>query len=120
MYVCVYICVVCIYACVGLYVWILFIFIFYLFIYFHFYFYFILIFTSFLKGAKSIKNKDTSTTAVKESTKKYSNDQDNFSSINLETYKEPSQTPLDTTSEKSNISPPKKTTPKKGLLQDIS
>ena len=51
------------------------------------------------KGAKSIKSKDTSTTTVKESTTKDSNDQDNTSSISLETYKEPSQAPSDTTSE---------------------
>ena len=68
-----------------------------------------------IKGAKSIKSKDTSTTAVKESTTKDSNDLDNTSSINLETYKEPSQTPSDTTSEKSKISPPKKTTPEKEI-----
>ena len=68
-----------------------------------------------IKGAKSIKSKDTSATAVKESTTKDSNDQDNTSSINLETYKEPSQTPSDTTSEKSKISPPKKTTPEKEI-----
>ena len=68
-----------------------------------------------IKGAKSINGKDTSTTAVKESTTKDSNDQDNTSSINLETYKEPSQAPSDTTSEKSKISPPKKTTPEKEI-----
>ena len=52
---------------------------------------------------------------MKESTTKDSNDLDNTSSINLETYKEPSQTPSDTTSEKSKISPPKKTTPEKEI-----
>ena len=65
--------------------------------------------------AKYIKIKDTSTAAVKESTTKDSNDQDNTSSINLQTYKEPSQAPSDTTSEKYKISPPKKTTPEKEI-----
>ena len=35
-----------------------------------------------IKGAKSIKSKDTNTTAVKESTTKDSNDEDNTMSIN--------------------------------------
>ena len=43
-----------------------------------------------IKGAKSIKIKDTSTTTVKESTTKDSNDEDNNSLIHSETYKEPS------------------------------
>ena len=68
-----------------------------------------------IKRAKSIKSKDTSTTTVKESTTKDSNDQDNTNSINLKIYKDPSQTPSDTTLEKSKISPPKKATPEKEI-----
>ena len=65
-----------------------------------------------IKGAKSIKSKDTSTTTVKESTTKDS-DEDNFSLINPETYKEPSQTSSDASSGKSKVSQPKKTTHEK-------
>ena len=66
-----------------------------------------------IKEAKFLKSQNTSTATVKESNTKDFNDQDNTSSINLETYKEPSQTPSDTTFKKSKISPPKKTTPEK-------
>ena len=65
-----------------------------------------------IKGAKSIKSKDTSTTTVKESTTKDS-DEDNFSLINPETYKEPSQTSSDASPGKSKVSQPKKTTHEK-------
>ena len=58
-----------------------------------------------IKGAKSIKGKDTST--------KDSNNEDNTSSINPETYKKPSQTPSDASSGKSKVSQPKETTPEK-------
>ena len=68
-----------------------------------------------IKRTKSIKNKETSTKTVKESTAEDSNNQDNTSSINPEIYKEPSQTPSDTTLEKSKISPPKKATPEKEI-----
>ena len=68
-----------------------------------------------IKEAKFLKSQNTSTATVKESNTKDFNDQDNTSSINLETYKEPSQTPSDTTLKKSKISPPKKTTPEKEI-----
>ena len=68
-----------------------------------------------IKEATFIKSKHTSTTTAGESTTKDSNDQDNTSSINLETYKEPSETLSDTTSEKSKIWPTKKTTPEKEI-----
>ena len=54
-----------------------------------------------IKGAKSIKSKDTSATAVKDSTTNDSNVQHNTTSIDLATYNEPFRTPSDTTSEKS-------------------
>ena len=56
-----------------------------------------------IKGAKSIKSKDTSTTTAKKYTTKDCNDDDNTSSINPETYKEASQATSDASSGKSKV-----------------
>ena len=68
-----------------------------------------------IKEAKFLKSKNTSTATVKKSTTKDSNGQDNTSSINLETYKEPSQTPSDTTFKKSKSHHPRKQHQKKEI-----